>query len=99
MACDGTVVGDEEPLEEGLVDLPAGALVGFDVGGVEVADEVECCFEMAFNDVELQFKGAVGCLLKTRRCGSQAPTAPNDALARQMAALWSRSKLGVSLFD
>lgn len=33
-------------------------MVGFDVGGVEVADELQCAFEVPLDDVELEFKDA-----------------------------------------
>lgn len=38
LAGDTAVVRDQEPLEEGLIDQATGALVGFDVSGVEIAD-------------------------------------------------------------
>ncbi len=33
-------------------------MVGFDVGGVEVAHELECAFEVPLDDVELEFEDA-----------------------------------------
>lgn len=33
-------------------------MVGFDVGGVEVAHELQCAFEVPLDDVELEFEDA-----------------------------------------
>lgn len=57
-AADVSVIGDKDPDEHRLVDLAAKLRPGFVIGAAEVGNEGEGGFEVPFDDVEFELKGA-----------------------------------------